>query len=73
MVKNDIELIISNTFENKINIDKIGIEKFTTKGKNGGHGLLLVKHIINSNSIFESNSEIINNLYIQKLKIKNNK
>lgn len=70
-IKNDIEIIISNTFENKINIEKIGKEKFTTKGKNHGHGLLLVKHILHSNSIFESSNEIINNLYVQKLKIKN--
>lgn len=68
--KENIEIIISNTFINKINIDKIGKEKFTTKGKNRGHGLLLVKHILHNNSIFESNNEIINGLYIQKLKIK---
>lgn len=71
LVKKDIEIIISNTFENEINIEKIGKEKFTTKGKNHGHGLLLVKHIINNNKIFESENEIINNLYVQKLLIKN--
>ena len=73
LLKEDIELIISNTFENKINIEKIGIEKFTTKGKNHGHGLLLVKHILNRNQIFEANSEIKDNIYVQKLKIKSNK
>jgi len=71
LIKDDIDIIISNTYENKIEKNKIGIERFTTKGKNRGHGLLLVKHILNSNSIFDSNNEIINNLYIQKLKIKN--
>ena len=73
LLKEDIELIISNTFENKINIEKIGIEKFTTKGINHGHGLLLVKHILNRNQIFEANSEIKDNIYVQKLKIKSNK
>lgn len=73
MIRNDIEIIISNTFENKINIEKIGKEKFTTKGKNHGHGLLLVKHILRNNSIFEANNEIVNSLYVQKLKIKNTK
>lgn len=71
LLKDDIEIIISNTFDNIINREKIGIEKFTTKGKNHGHGLLLVRHILNNNSIFESHNEIINNLYVQKLKIKN--
>lgn len=70
LTKEDIEIIISNTFENKINTDKIGKEKFTTKGKNHGHGLLLVKHILHNNSIFESYNEITNGLYVQKLKIK---
>ena len=71
LIKEDIEIIISNTFENKINIEKIGKEKFTTKGKHRGHGLLLVKHILHNNSMFESHMEIINELYVQKLKIKN--
>lgn len=73
LIKEDIEIIISNTFENVINIEKIGKEKFTTKGKNHGHGLLLVKHILHNNSIFEVNNEIINNLYVQKIKIANKK
>lgn len=73
LIKKDIEIIISNTFNNDINMDKIGKEKFTTKGKNHGHGLLLVKHILHNNSIFEAKSEIVNNLYVQTLKIKNSK
>lgn len=70
LINNYIEIIISNTFENKINIEKIGKEKFTTKGKNHGHGLLLVSHILKINTIFETENLIVNNLYIQKLKIK---
>ena len=72
-IKEHIEIIISNSFINEINTDKLGIEKFTTKGKNHGHGLLLVKHILNCNSIFEAKHEITNNLYVQKLIIKNAK
>lgn len=73
LIKGDIEIIISNTFENEVNIEKLGKEKFTTKGKNHGHGLLLVKHILRNNTIFEANNEIVNTLYVQKIKIKNNK
>lgn len=72
-IKDDIEIIISNTLKHKIDKDKIGKERFTTKGKNHGHGLLLVKSILYSNSIFEADTEITNELYIQKLKIKNSK
>ena len=73
LAKEDIDIIISNTFDNNIKIDKLGIERFTTKGKKHGYGLLFVKHILGSNTMFESQNEIINNLYIQKLKIKDNK
>lgn len=71
LIKDDIEIIISNTFENEINIEMLGKEKFSTKGKNHGYGLLLVKHILCSNKLFNSSSEIKNNIYTQKLRIKN--
>lgn len=73
LIGKDINIIISNTFQNTINIEKLGIEKQTTKGKNHGYGLLLVKYLLRSNSAFESTNEITNNLYIQKLIIKNSK
>ena len=71
MIKDDIEIIISNTFINKIDPNKLGIEKFTTKGKLRGHGLLLVNYILRSNPIFESSKEITKNIYSQTLKINN--
>lgn len=72
IIKDSIEIIISNTYENEINKDKIGNEQFSTKGKNRGHGLLLVKRILNENKMFTSKNEINNNLFIQKISIKNN-
>lgn len=67
---NEFIMIISNTFDNVINKNKLGKERVTTKGKDRGHGLLLVKHIISKSSIFEIKTEIINNIYVQTLKIK---
>lgn len=71
LIKKDIDIIISNTFDNEVNNEKIGFERFTTKGKNRGHGLLLVKHILHGNTIFESSSEIKDHIYTQRLKIIN--
>lgn len=70
--KNDksIKMIISNTFNNDIDEEKIGNAKFSTKGKNRGHGLLLVKSILNNSKFLESKNEIIGNIFIQKLTIK---
>lgn len=73
LIKEKIEIIITNTFNNEINLDKIGKESFSTKGKHRGHGLLLVKKILNENNMFEAKNEIRGNIYIQSLKIKDNK
>lgn len=69
--KDKVEFIISNTFNNDVNLDKLGKESFSTKGKNRGHGLLLVSRILGENNIFESKNEVKGNIYIQRLKVKN--
>ena len=62
---------ITNNFEGKLELDKLDKEKYTTKGKNHGYGLSLVKQIINDNSnIFENEKSISRNTFTQKLKIK---
>lgn len=73
LIKENIEIIITNTFNNEINLDKIGKESFSTKGKHRGHGLLLVKKILSENNRFEAKKEIRGNIYIQSLKISENK
>ncbi len=73
LIKEKIELIITNTFNNEINLDKIGKESFSTKGKHRGRGLLLVNKILSENNMFEAKNEIRDNIYIQSLKIKDNK
>lgn len=73
LIKEKIEIIITNTFNNEINLDKICKESFSTKGKHRGHGLLLVKKILSENNRFEAKKEIRGNIYIQSLKISENK
>ena len=63
------QIIIANSYDEEIDLDKIGKERFSTKGKNRGHGLLLVKHIVGNNNIFETKTDIINGLYIQTVTI----
>ena len=70
LIKEKIEIIITNTFNNEINLDKIGKESFS---KHRGHGLLLVNKILSENNKFEAKNEIRGNIYIQSLKIKDNK
>ena len=69
-IKKECEIIISNSYDGELEVDKIGKERFTTKGKNRGHGLLLVNHLVSKNDKFVLNTKITNGLYIQTLTIK---
>ena len=65
----ECQIIISNSYDGAIDLNKIGKEKISTKGKNRGHGLLLVKHIIENNNVFDVKNNITNELYIQTVTI----
>lgn len=66
----EFKIIISNTYSNEIDKNKIGKEKFSTKGKNRGHGLLLVKQLTENNRIFELKTNIQGGIYTQTIIIK---
>lgn len=68
--KKEFKMIISNTYKNKIDKNKLGKENFSTKGKNRGHGLLLVNQLVGKNNIFETKTETQGNIYIQTIEIK---
>lgn len=68
--KEGLKFIVSNTFDNVVDISKIGKEKFSTKGKNRGHGLMLVNYILETNKVFNLKTEITKNVYTQNLTIK---
>lgn len=68
----DIKMIITNSFDGEID-PNVGNQIFSTKGKNRGHGLMLVNSIINSNNLFYQKREIRKNVYVQILVVKNKK
>lgn len=65
----EMVFIISNTYSGKINTNH-NFFRFSSKGEGRGHGLLLAKTIINSNSNFSNEVIITDSLYTQKLLIK---
>lgn len=71
MKNKDIEFIFTNTFDGEIDIENIGTNKYTTKGKGHGYGLMLAKRILNNYSCFSATKSVRNGLYIQKLIVKN--
>ena len=71
LINGNAKIIISNTYANDIDLDKMGKERYSTKGKNRGHGLLLVEMILSKSDIFEAKTKVTDELYIQELTIKN--
>lgn len=67
---NNIVIEISNNYSGVLNISLFDIKGFSTKGKNHGYGLNLVKEIINNNNHLDNIREINGNIFIQKLIIK---
>ncbi len=67
--KNDYIITIANTFNSKVELDKIYTYKYSTKGKNRGYGLSLLNEIIKTSPIFDINQEIVKNVFYSELKI----
>lgn len=70
LLKEDLYIVISNTFENHIELSKINQNGYTTKGKNRGKGLYLSQKISKQSKNITLKNEIINNYFVQKIKIK---
>lgn len=68
--ENNIVFIISNTFAGELDLSKFDKEGYSSKGKNRGYGLPLVKEIIDNNEFLIQEREIIQEYFIQKLYIK---
>ncbi len=66
----ELNIKISNNFINNFDISKIYDEGYTTKGENHGYGLVLVKKIIDENSLFKNELSINKNIFTQILTIK---
>lgn len=67
---NDVEIIISNSYLGEVDIKNVNEKGYSTKGKNRGYGLSLVKNILENNDIFSSETTTYNGIYTQKLNIK---
>lgn len=66
---NDIVIILANSYSGTIDLEKIDEYGYTTKGKNHGVGLHIVKKIIEEENIFTQTRNVLDDYYIQKLRI----
>ena len=72
-IENKLEIIISNTFAGKVDLDRIDTYGYSTKGKEHGTGLSLAKDIIESNHFIKQKRTIIDNYYFQYLYLEKDK
>lgn len=68
-LKNELNIVISNSFKGKIDLTKITEKGYTTKGTGHGKGLHFAKKLLKSSNNIHSSYNICNNFYVQKLKI----
>ena len=65
----DLVFTIGNTYKGKIDEDKLDEYGYTTKGKNRGVGLHIVKTILDNNSLFSVKRSLVDNYYVQELRV----
>lgn len=64
-----LNIIISNTFKEKVNIDRIFEHNYSTKGNGRGYGLALVKKILNDNNVIDLENNIVADYFVMHLSI----
>ena len=70
MEDNELVVSISNTYCSKLQVNNRTNELYTTKGKNHGYGLKLVRRLILNNKKLRNETQILKDSFNQKLFIK---
>lgn len=67
--KKEIVIVLANTYNGTIELDKLDNYGYTTKGKNHGTGLHIVKKIMEEDPIFSQSRRLFEDYYVQELRI----
>lgn len=65
----ELVIIIANTYKGSIDIEKISNYGYTTKGKNHGIGLHIVKNIVQRETIYDAKTYMLDNYFVQEIRI----
>ena len=68
--KTSIVLLIANTYKGNVDIEKVSEYGYSSKGKNHGTGLYIVEKIINKNDRLSKETSIMDNYFVQTIKLK---
>ncbi len=66
----NINFVISNSYNNIISIKSMKLKGFSTKGENHGKGLYYANKLINKNKWIETDQMFLNDYFIQKILVK---
>ena len=66
----NIVFCLGNTFQGKVDENKLDNEGYSSKGKNRGYGLSLVKDLLSKHDELKAERVIVDQYYVQKLIIK---
>lgn len=69
-IKKELNIVITNSFDGQIELNKINNNGYSTKGKDRGKGLYFVSKIKEKNPNILTEAHIINNYFVQKIVIK---
>ncbi len=70
VVDRQLNIVISNTYNGEINLEEINKKGKSSKGKGRGNGLYFAKKIVEKNTKFEMEQQIINDYFVEKIIIK---
>lgn len=65
-----VVMLVANTYKGEVDVDKVSEYGYSSKGKNHGTGLHIVEKIINKNERLEKETSILDNYFIQIIRIK---
>ncbi len=71
-INKKINIVITNTLKNKIKLNKLGEKGYSRKGSNRGKGIYLIKKLLKKNKEISVTTKIINNYFVQEIKIDTN-
>ncbi len=68
-LENQLQFVISNTYENKIPLEEIKKKGYSTKGEGRGKGLHYANKVVTKNKSLTADNILLNEFYIQKLTV----
>lgn len=65
----ELVIVLANTYKGKIDLERMDEYGYSTKGKNRGVGLHIVRTILDNSSIFSVKRNLVDNYYVQELRL----